>query len=59
MQPVSLKRVRLKPLLSFKHDKGKTSIEMLAGEYETVLYSIRQDDSQSQATGEVTEARLD
>ena len=59
MQAVSLKRVGLKPLLSFTHDEGKTSIEMLAGEYETVLYSIRQDDSQSQATGEVMDARQD
>lgn len=33
-----LKRVRLKPLLSFTYEKGKTTIEMLDGEYETVQY---------------------
>ena len=44
LPPVSLKRLRLKPLMSFNYDKGKTSMEMLANEYETVNYKVRLDD---------------
>ena len=36
--------MRLKPLLSFTYDNGKTSMEMLAGEYETVQYKVRFDE---------------
>ena len=42
MPPVGLKRVRLKPLMSFTSDgKGKTKVDLIAGEYETVMYKVR------------------
>ena len=43
--PVALQRVRLKPLLSFTYDKGKTSIEMLSNEYETIQYKVQYEDN--------------
>ena len=56
---VNLKRVRLKPLMSFTSDgKGKTDVDMIAGEYQTVMYKYHEVDDPSLNESAMTRNQL-